>query len=138
MHIHAGWVFWPIYININIIYILTFFLTYTRRQLCAILQFMQFILVFNVVKKFFFTFFHFFRKKFAKPKMFVVSLHRNQMRHESSEMASLTKVSSRVRDCSAPHLLLSPFEQSSLGAPRKMHRTIIARSSRCHRTHVHV
>ena len=36
--------------NINIIYILTFFLTYTRRQLCAILQFMQFILVFNVVK----------------------------------------------------------------------------------------
>ena len=34
----------------KIIYILTFFLTYTRRQLCAILQFMQFILVFNVVK----------------------------------------------------------------------------------------
>ena len=29
---------------------MTFFLTYTRRQLCAILQFMQFILVFNVVK----------------------------------------------------------------------------------------
>ena len=29
---------------------MTFFLTYTRRQLCAILQFMQFILVLNVVK----------------------------------------------------------------------------------------
>ena len=39
-----------IYIIYNIIYILTFFLTYTRRQLCAILQFMQFILVFNVGK----------------------------------------------------------------------------------------
>ena len=39
-----------IYIIYNIIYILTFFLTYTRRKLCAILQFMQFILVFNVGK----------------------------------------------------------------------------------------
>ena len=57
---------------------------------------------------------------------FVLPLHRNQMRHESSEMASLTKVSSRVRDCSAPHLLLSPFEHSSLGAPTETHRTFIA------------
>ena len=45
---------------------MTFFLTYTRRQLCAILQFMQFILVLNVVKQFFFTFFHFFSKKICK------------------------------------------------------------------------
>ena len=38
--------------NIYIIYYIyiDIFLTYTRRQLCAILQFMQFILVFNVVK----------------------------------------------------------------------------------------
>ena len=33
--------------------------------------------------------------------------------------ASLTKVSSRVRDCSAPHLLLSPFEHSSLGTAKR-------------------
>ena len=69
-------------------------------------------------------------------QIFAVILHRNQMRHESSEMASLTKVSSRVRDCSAPHLLLSPFEHSSLGAPTETHCTLIARSSCCHRTHV--
>ena len=47
------------------------------------------------------------------------------------------EVSSRVRDCSAPHLLLSPFEHSSLGAPTETHRTLIARSSRYHRTHIH-
>ena len=41
------------------------------------------------------------------------------------------------RDYSAPHLLLSPFEHSSLGAPTETHRTLIARSSRYHRTHVH-
>ena len=55
----------------------------------------------------------------------------------SSEMASLTKVSSRVRDLRAPHLLLSPFEHSSLGAPRKTHRTFIALPSHVRTRAIH-
>ena len=39
---------------------------------------------------------------------------RIQMRHKSSEMASLTKVSSRVRDCSAPSLALALLFSSKL------------------------
>ena len=46
---------------------------------------------------------------------------RNQMRHESSEMASLTKVSSRVRDCSAPSLALALLFSSKLSVCRRGH-----------------
>ena len=69
---------------------MTFFLTYTRRQLCAILQFMQFILVLNVVKQIFFTFFHFFSKKICKPqnvrRIFALAIqkkHRTLIAHSS-------------------------------------------------------
>ena len=42
---------------------------------------------------------------------------RNQMRHESSEMASLKDFDKSK--CSAPSFLLSPFERSSLGTPER-------------------
>ena len=62
-----------------------------------------------------------------------VILHRNRrrwLRYRKSLPGSET--------LSAPHLLLSPFEHSSLGTPTETHRTFIALSSRYHRTHIHV
>ena len=97
----------------------------------------------------FFTFFIFFREKFANTIIRIVTLQRNSEKprrnqglcspHDEEALRNrwggleVTKVSSRVRDLRAPHLLLSPFEHRDEGvsggpngdAPHA-HRTFIA------------